>query len=129
MRLLLDTHALLWWLQGSRKLPKAWKDAIADSDNEVYVSAASILEIAIKSSLKKLTIDSKIPLDELPARCGFDDLAISGLHAAAVRELPWLHRDPFDRLLVAQAQCESMVLVSEDDAVRQYDVASLPAGP
>jgi PIN domain nuclease of toxin-antitoxin system len=125
MRLLLDTHALLWWLEDSARLPDHWKSALASPTNRVAVSAASILEIAIKLSLGRLQIDETIDIETLGLRCGFSDLPITAAHAAQLRRLPWHHRDPFDRILVAQAQAETMTLVSLDQNVTAYDVALL----
>jgi PIN domain nuclease of toxin-antitoxin system len=117
VRVLLDTHTLLWALASSDKLPGAARKLIHDA--EVYASAASIWEISIKSSLGKLTADPTQVLDAIePA--GFALLAISGAHAAKVKDLPALHKDPFDRMLVAQALIEPMMLVTNDEALRGY---------
>ncbi len=122
MRLLLDTHALLWWLDDSPRLPQNWRDAITSPATDVAVSAASILEIAIKLSLKKLRISKSVDLAGIPVTCGFAEIPISGAHAAQVGKLPWHHRDPFDRLLVAQALIEQRALLSKDANIKKYDV-------
>lgn len=117
MRLLLDTHVLLWALAEPRRLPPAFRRELDEA--EAFVSAASIWEIAIKNALGKIDADPRAILEAVePA--GFLHLPISGAHAAAVLELPPLHRDPFDRLLVAQGRCEPMLLVTNDAAVAGY---------
>ena len=113
MRLLLDTHVLLWWLSDDRKLAKNARDIIADSNNDVLVSSASLWEVAIKASLGRLEIE----LDDLEnaiVRNGFRPLPIGFRHAVTVGRLPAIHRDPFDRMLVAQARVEELRLVSHD---------------
>lgn len=124
MQLLLDTHALLWWLADSPRLKRAWRSAIADPQSRVVVSAASIWEIAIKSSLGQLRLDlgEDLSLADLSDACGFDSLPIRAQHAAGVVELPPLHADPFDRILIAQANAERLTLVSADAAIAAYDV-------
>jgi len=117
VRVLLDTHTLLWALSSSDRLPAEVRKLIHDA--EVYASAASIWEISVKSSLGKLTADPMQVLDVIePA--GFSLLAISGAHAAKVKDLPALHKDPFDRMLVAQALTEPMMLLTNDEALRGY---------
>lgn len=117
MRLLLDTHLLLWTLSQPSRLSAAVRKQIQSA--EVYVSAASIWEISIKSVLGKLKAD---PAEVLAAiePTGFSLLPITGQHAAKVAELPPLHKDPFDRMLVAQASIEPMILLSNDDALAAY---------
>ena len=117
MRILLDTHLLLWALSQPTKLTAAARKQIDAS--EVYASAASIWEISIKSALGKLTANPRDILAGIePA--GFSLLSISGEHAAKVVELPPLHKDPFDRLLVAQSMVEPMLLLTNDEALRDY---------
>jgi len=117
VRVLLDTHLLLWALSAPARLPVAARRLIQDAD--VYVSAASIWEISIKAALGKLTADPQEVLAALePA--GFLSLPVAGVHAARVSNLPPVHRDPFDRLLVAQALVEPMRLISTDAALRGY---------
>ena len=117
MRLLLDTHLLLWALSAPSKLPARARTLVAKGD--VYVSAASVWEISIKSALGKLTADPREVLAALgPA--GFIELPISGEHAARVLDLPPIHRDPFDRLLVAQALAEPMRLLTNDVVLAGY---------
>jgi PIN domain nuclease of toxin-antitoxin system len=117
VRVLLDTHLLLWALTTPSKLPGAARDQIISAD--VYVSAASIWEISIKTSLGKLSADPRAILAAIePA--GFSLLPISGHHAARVADLPVLHRDPFDRMLIAQASFEPMILLTNDKALGAY---------
>jgi PIN domain nuclease of toxin-antitoxin system len=121
MRVLLDTHLLLWVLK--EPSPKASTVLRRRIDNaEVFVSAASIWEISIKAALGKLKADPNEVLEAIePA--GFSMLAISGLHAAKVAELPPVHSDPFDRMLVAQALVEPMILLTNDRALAGYGTA------
>lgn len=117
MRVLLDTHLLLWALATPARLPAAARERIAASD--VYVSAASIWEISIKAQLGKLAADPREVLAAIePA--GFSLLPITGEHAACVAELPPIHRDPFDRMLAAQASVEPMVLLTNDATLSGY---------
>jgi len=117
VRVLLDTHLLLWALSQPSKLSAAARKQIVAA--EVYVSAASIWEISIKSALGKLAANAGEVLAGIePA--GFSLLPITGEHAAKVAELPLLHKDPFDRMLVAQAATEPMVLLTNDEPLRGY---------
>ena len=126
MRLLLDTSTLLWWLDDDRKLGAAARAAIASPDNEVYVSAASAWEISVKRASGKL----EAPFDVADAleRSFFIELPIEVAHAMAAGELPSHHKDPFDRMLVAQARVEGLTLVAHDAGIARYDVELLDAG-
>jgi len=117
VRILLDTHLLLWALAQPSKLPAAARRQIDSA--EVFVSAASIWEVSIKSALGKLKADPRAVLAAIEPS-GFNLLAITGEHAAKVAELPRHHDDPFDRILVAQAAVEPMVLLTNDQALRDY---------
>ncbi|NKE73626.1 type II toxin-antitoxin system VapC family toxin [Candidatus Manganitrophus noduliformans] len=119
MRLLLDTHLMLWWLTGDRRLPKQADQLIADSDNEVYVSAASIWEVAIKSALGRIEGDVT-EIEAALGPSGFLQLPINGKHAAQVSKLPPHHQDPFDRMLVAQSLIEPMRLLTHDRTLAKY---------
>jgi len=119
MRLLLDTHLLLWALEDDPRLPEEARRIILDQANDIFASSVSLWEIAIKSGLGKLEADAASVLRALPS-AGFESLAFSGEHAVAVGKLPGLHRDPFDRALVAQARCEPMVLLTHDPQVGAY---------
>jgi PIN domain nuclease of toxin-antitoxin system len=124
LKLLLDTHALLWYLTTPERLPAAAHRAIRAAENDVFASLASAWEISIKVAIGKLVFDAQGLAQALPA-VGVEPLAISLEHAARVAQLPLHHRDPFDRMLVAQALCESMTLVSRDRALRRYGVRLL----
>lgn len=124
MRLLLDTHALLWALSAPTKLPARAAAALRDPTNTVFVSAASVWEIAIKAALGKLSAD----LDEIVGtslEVGFEELPVTLAHARRVHSLPARHRDPFDRMLVAQALEEGLTLVSHDALVTAYGAPTL----
>jgi len=116
-RILLDTHFLLWAVAEPRKLPSVARKRIDDS--EIFVSAASIWEVSIKAALGKLAADPAELLGEIePA--GFTLLPVTGEHAAAVARLPAIHADPFDRMLVAQAKTEPLLLLTNDTALAGY---------
>ena len=125
MTLLLDTHALLWWLDDPALLSDEARGAIGDGRNVVFVSAAVAWEIAIKSGLGKL--DAPADLESAMASNRFRPLPVTIAHALAVRDLPPHHRDPFDRLLIAQAIQEGLRLVSRDPEVKKYDVPLIVA--
>lgn len=118
MRLLLDTHVFLWATAGDAKLTKAAQAVILNAD-EVFVSAASIWEISIKAALKKIDADVDALVAEIIA-AGLQELPVTAAHAAAVRALPDIHRDPIDRILVAQAITEPLRLMTADDNVAKY---------
>lgn len=120
MRLLLDTHVLLWWLAGAAELTAEHRKLIADSRNTCYVSAVTVWEIGIKVGLGKLEVPAEYL--EVARSQGFVELPISWNHARAVQGLPDHHRDPFDRLLVAQCAEEGLTLLSVDENVRKYGV-------
>jgi PIN domain nuclease of toxin-antitoxin system len=118
MRLLLDTHVFLWWLNNDRQLGADTRRAIEKPENTVFVSAATAWEIAVKRGSGKLEAPGDIV--EWIEQSSFSGLPIAVEHAVAAAELPMHHSDPFDRVLVAQAQLEEMTLVSHDDAVHMY---------
>jgi PIN domain nuclease of toxin-antitoxin system len=120
MRLLVDTHAAVWLLGEDERLSPRADRLLTDATNEVLLSAAVVWEVAIKRSLGKLDAPDGFAAQLLDA--GAVPLAVSIDHARAVRSLPWHHRDPFDRLLVAQATIEDAVLVSRDERLRAYGV-------
>ncbi len=117
MRVLLDTHTFVWW--DNDELPRAVRDRIRLADT-VYVSAMSAWEVTIKTALGKIT--ARAAFADAIEDYGFDAFPITVAHADAVRALPPHHRDPFDRLLVVQAQLEGLTLVSRDPAMRLYTV-------
>ena len=118
MRLLLDTHEFLWWCADDPRLGRAERQAIRDGANEVFLSAASAWEMAIKQSLGRLTAPE--PPSVATARIGMVQLPVAFAHAEATLALPKLHRDPFDRMLVAQARVEGLTLMTSDPLVRAY---------
>jgi len=120
VKLLLDTHAALWWLARDRRLPGAVHDQLGNPAHDVLVSAVVAWEVAVKRSIGKLDVGHDVIAVLLGS--GASPLPIGLDHAAAVERLPWYHRDPFDRLLVAQAQLERATLVSGDSVLRRYDV-------
>ncbi len=127
MRLLLDTHALIWWLAGDEALSLAACDAIGDMNNSVAVSAASAMEISTKFRLGKLPQAALLAHDfaAIIAAQGFTELPILFRHAAAAGEMNIAHKDPFDRLLIAQAQAEDMILVSNEALFNGFAVRRL----
>lgn len=124
MKLLLDTHALLWWLEDAPSLSAKAKAVISDSAADVLVSTASIWEVAIKARLGRLDLpdDLEAFFTRQLAINGFDILPVHLRHAALVRHLDDHHRDPFDRLLIAQAKSENVPLISRDPKLSAYDV-------
>jgi PIN domain nuclease of toxin-antitoxin system len=122
LRLLLDTHVFIWWCAGDRRLRASGRKAIRDA-TEVLVSAASAWEIAIKVALGKL--EFPVTTDSAVRTAGFAELPIRSVHADATRRLPDHHRDPFDRLLIAQARIEGLTFVTADRALQSYEVEAL----
>jgi PIN domain nuclease of toxin-antitoxin system len=126
---LLDTHVLIWWMEGSSKIGRRAKKALFHADASVWVSAANIWEISIKAALGRL--DPFDPPEDwtrkLVNELGVRSLPITFEHAAAVHHLPLHHADPFDRLLIAQAQCENLTLLTVDPWMRAYNVRTADA--
>jgi PIN domain nuclease of toxin-antitoxin system len=118
VRLLLDTHVFLWWRADAPELPASARLAMLDTSNEVLVSAVVAWEITIKRALGKLDFEGRVA--DAVAEEGFASLPIELRHADELTRLPAHHRDPFDRMLVAQARIESLTLVSVDPAFRDY---------
>lgn len=119
MNLLLDTHVLLWWVTGDRKLPRSLRDRIKLTENDVSVSAATFWELAIKTGLGRIDID----LEELRAAVladGFNELPVLMAHTLRLQALPGHHHDPFDRLLIAQSIAEGRRLVTRDGSILAY---------
>jgi len=118
VRILLDTHLLLWWLDASPALSTQARGMIRDPENTVFVSAVSLWEIWLKQSLGKL----RLPADftERLAAEPFESLPLTASHTQPVSLLPWRHRDPFDRMLIAQAQVENLVLLTADGLLTAY---------
>lgn len=121
MNLLLDTHVFLWAVDDAPQLSPIARAAITDGNNLIFVSAVTAWEIAIKKAIGKLTLPQGNYLDELRVH-RFTPLDITTEHALAVERLPHYHNDPFDRLLITQAQLEKLVLVTADSRIKQYAV-------
>jgi PIN domain nuclease of toxin-antitoxin system len=125
MRLLLDTHVLLWWLADDPQLGSRTRAIIAEPEQQVLVSVVSLWEARIKQSLGKLELPTTFR--EAIAEQGFHELAVLGEHTDELLRLPNHHRDPFDRLLVAQARGVGLTLVTGDENIARYDVARVDA--
>ena len=123
MRLLLDTHILLWWLTDGSRIPQESREAIRDGKNQVFISSASAWEIAIKRSLGKLRTPADLKDQLQTAR--FEVVNVTIDHALAVGDLPAHHSDPFDRMLVAQAILEGLTMVTQDPKIHPHEVAVL----
>jgi Uncharacterized protein conserved in bacteria len=125
VRLLLDTHLLLWAVANSARLPREARELLEDDNNDVYYSAASIWEIAIKSSLRRkdFRVDLTQFMHVLP-EMNLLELPITAAHAARVTDLPFIHRDPFDRLLIAQSIAEPLTLLTNDALLDRYRVGA-----
>jgi len=123
--LLIDTHVLLWWAESPEQLSPAGSLAIASGRNQLYFSHASIWELNIKISLGRITVPEDTDSLMLRSRC--NPLPIQLKHLEAIKDLPHLHGDPFDRLLIAQAREESLTLVTRDRQISKYDVPILVA--
>jgi PIN domain nuclease of toxin-antitoxin system len=128
MRLLVDTHLLLWAAARSRRLPRTARDLLEHASNQVFYSATSLWEIAIKLALRRegFAVDIEA-LRPAFARMGFEELAVTGLHAERLVTLPSIHRDPFDRMLVAQSLAESLRLLTNDAVLARYSDAVIVA--
>lgn len=116
MNLLLDSHVVMWWVEASPRVKGAWLEPLLDSDNTVYVSAATAWEIEIKKRSGKLAFAPNIV--DVATEYGWELLAVSGPDAVGAGSLDWDHRDPFDRMLVAQSLARGMVLVTDDAALK-----------
>jgi PIN domain nuclease of toxin-antitoxin system len=123
VRLLLDTHILIWWLADDRKLAKNARAIIANPDNDVFISAASLWEISIKVALCRLEVE-RDDLEQHVADSGFRSLPINYRHALTAGRLPTIHRDPFDRMLIAQASVEELRVVSHDRVFERYGLSA-----
>ena len=125
MNYLLDTHAFLWWLTTPEKIKKKSYDIIQDKSNLIYVSSVSFWEMAIKKSIGKLTLPHNL-LEATPAE-GVKFLPIMPNEALGVSDLPLLHSDPFDRLLIMQAKLHDLVIITSDSKIMEYPVVSIEA--
>ena len=124
-RLLLDTHIFLWWLTDDSRLGPAARALIADANNQIFVSAVTAWEISIKKSLGQL--EAPDDLYAMVEEEGFETLTITFFHGERAGELPQLHRDPFDRNLVAQSQAEGLEIVTADKAIPKYGIKAFDA--
>jgi PIN domain nuclease of toxin-antitoxin system len=122
MRLLLDSHVVLWWLTRDPNLSDDVRELIAE-EAEVYVSTATVWELGIKQESGKLASPERLP--EVVMDAGFGNLAITADHTIKAVRLPMIHRDPFDRVLIAQALVEELTLITSDAHIKQYDVPVL----
>jgi PIN domain nuclease of toxin-antitoxin system len=125
VRLLLDTHVALWWLNDPSALSDEARALVADGSNDAYLSSVSLWETAIKAQAGRL--DTPTPTEHAARDAGFLELPVRWAHALRAATLPPLHRDPFDRMLVAQALEDNLVLLTRDPVVRQYTVATVAA--
>jgi len=115
-RILLDTHVFMWWIDKPNRVRSDWLDTIIDPDNDVHVSAVTAWEIETKKRIGKLNFHHVVPA--VASALQFEHLSVSMEHAALAGSLSWEHRDPFDRMLVAQAIANDMVLISADDVMK-----------
>jgi len=122
-RYLLDTHIFLWWISDANRLSQEVLEVISDASNPIYVSSATIWEIAIKKALGKISVDADLSL--VIESNGFLELPISARCAAATKKLEQIHRDPFDRILIAQAMKGNMTLVTVDRHIVRYSDVKL----
>jgi PIN domain nuclease of toxin-antitoxin system len=125
VRLLLDTHIAIWFLEDPTRLDGEARDVLERSGTRSYVSAASVWETALKEAKGRISLPE--PLDVGATRVGLLELPVTWAHARAAAALPTIHSDPFDRLLVAQAAAENLVLLTRDRRVAQYDVETMSA--
>lgn len=125
MKYLLDTHVILWWLTEPEKIAPKARKIIADRDNEIYVSSVSFWEMAIKQSIGKLTLTNNI-LEILIAE-GFFKLLLTPEECLSVANLPLIHQDPFDRMLIVQTKLNDMILITSDKIIMSYPVITLKA--
>jgi len=123
MRYLIDTHVIIWLAKDSCELPKSIRKLIENPENDIYICSASLWEIVIKMSLGKL--DLKLPLDKLLFDIktgGFNILQVEDIYLSMLLKLPYIHKDPFDRLLISTALVEGLVIVTVDENIQKYDV-------
>jgi PIN domain nuclease of toxin-antitoxin system len=127
MMALIDTHAFLWWLLDAERLSPESRRVLGDPANEFLLSAASAVELSIKVGQGRLSLPEPVEsfVPSRPSSAGFQSLAIELGHALRVARLPPIHRDPFDRILVAQAQVESLPILTADPAIARYDVETI----
>lgn len=124
MRALLDTHVFLWWITADSRLPSQVREIIADGNNELFFSAASCWEIAIKTQLGRISLPGRpdVFISDQMTINAIQGLPIQASHALHVFNLPHLHRDPFDRIIVAQSQLEGLPVITSDTLIAEYKV-------
>jgi PIN domain nuclease of toxin-antitoxin system len=124
MKILLDTHAYLWYIAGDTQLSAAARNAIESETNDIFISSVSLWEITIKNSIGKLPLATPVTniVDRYVKENGFNSLNICASDLLCLHELPWHHRDPFDRMLIAQAQSNKLTLISKDSKMGQYEI-------
>jgi len=126
MRYLLDTHTMLWFLEDSAKLPTRLRKELLKPRNARYVSTVSLWEVAIKMAISKLTFDGGFDaLCDAVTRSGISVLPVSTLHIRGVVALPFVHKDPFDRLLISTALSENMTIITADENIHKYNVSCI----
>jgi PIN domain nuclease of toxin-antitoxin system len=118
MNYILDTHILIWWAEDNKLLRPEFKKIISDSTNTIFVSVASVWEVIIKTKLKKIKLQS--PIEKIVDKYGFNYLDIKLSHVLGQKKLKDYHKDPFDRILIAQSIAEKMILLTDDKLVRRY---------
>lgn len=118
MKYLLDTHVLIWFIEDSKRLSFEFREIISETDNEIYVSVASVWEIVIKQTSKK--IELKTSIEDIIKKYKFPVLDIKMGHLLEIAKLPNIHKDPFDRILVAQTKVEELILLTADKKVKKY---------
>lgn len=118
MKFLLDTHILLWWMQDSPELPPEARDLVRDPANTIFVSAVNLWEIRIKEAIGKIRLPANF--DEVLAKEEFETIALTADHVSELARLPLLHRDPFDRILIAQARATRITLLTADSEIASY---------
>ena len=123
MKYLIDTHVIIWLAKNSHEVPRRIKELIEQPENEIYICSVSLWEIAIKVSLGKL--DLELPLDKLLfdiKNAGFHTLQVEDEYLSQLQELPYIHKDPFDRLIISTALVEDLVLITIDENIQKYDI-------
>jgi len=126
MKYLLDTHTALWLFEGNEKLSQTAQNIIFDEENEIYISILSAWEVAVKVSLNKLDFDGGSDVFLLASeRNGIDLIGIQGDYIRIVEKLPYIHRDPFDRLIIASAISENMTIITIDENIHKYAVSCI----
>jgi len=124
MKAVLDTHTFLWWITDQSGLSERVKEILKDKEAQLFISAVTGWEIAIKTQLKRISLPETPPLfiPKQIRKNNFEHLPVTILHTLAVYGLPMIHQDPFDRLLIAQARCEKIPIITKDQLIQQYDV-------